>query len=76
LNCSEVSPTSPPVTLRDDDITVRGNDDDILRGIGIDSRILYTPGHRKDSITVLLDDGSAFVGDLAFNLAPFAGKKY
>ena len=36
----------------------------VLAAIGIDGEILPTPGHSDDSVTLLLDDGSAFTGDL------------
>jgi endoribonuclease LACTB2 len=36
----------------------------VLEGIGIAGEMLPTPGHSDDSISVLLDDGSAFTGDL------------
>ena len=36
----------------------------ILAEIGIDGQILHTPGHSDDSISLCLDDGSVFVGDL------------
>ncbi len=35
-----------------------------LRRIGIAGEILHTPGHSDDSVSLLLDDGSAFTGDL------------
>jgi len=35
-----------------------------LRELGIDGEILSTPGHSEDSITLALDDGTLFVGDL------------
>lgn len=35
-----------------------------LRGIGIDGEVIATPGHSDDSVTLLLDAGLAFVGDL------------
>jgi endoribonuclease LACTB2 len=35
-----------------------------LRGIGIAGSIIGTPGHSDDSITLVLDDGGAFTGDL------------
>jgi endoribonuclease LACTB2 len=35
-----------------------------LEGLGIGGEILSTPGHSHDSISVLLDDGSVFTGDL------------
>ncbi len=36
----------------------------LLEQIGIPGEILPTPGHSDDSISLLLDDGSAFTGDL------------
>jgi len=36
----------------------------LLERIGIPGEILHTPGHSDDSISLLLDDGSAFTGDL------------
>ena len=36
----------------------------LLGQIGIAGEILYTPGHSNDSVSLLLDDGSAFTGDL------------
>jgi ribonuclease/clavin/mitogillin len=36
----------------------------ILANIGIAGEILSTPGHSEDSISLLLDDGAAFTGDL------------
>jgi ribonuclease/clavin/mitogillin len=35
-----------------------------LEKIGIAGEILPTPGHSPDSVSLLLDDGSAFTGDL------------
>ncbi len=35
-----------------------------LHRIGIAGEILHTPGHSDDSVTLLLDDGSVFTGDL------------
>ena len=37
---------------------------DFLRDIGIEGEIISTPSHSNDSISVMLDDGSCFVGDL------------
>jgi ribonuclease/clavin/mitogillin len=36
----------------------------LLGQIGISGEILHTPGHSADSVSLLLDDGSAFTGDL------------
>lgn len=40
-----------------------------LAGIGIAGQIVHTPGHSDDSVTLLLDDGSAFTGDLTHPMA-------
>lgn len=52
------------ITL-DDNVTIpfaesRG----LLAEIGIAGEILCTPGHSDDSVSLLLDDGSVFTGDL------------
>jgi endoribonuclease LACTB2 len=36
----------------------------LLNAIGISGEILHTPGHSDDSVSVLLDEGAAFTGDL------------
>lgn len=45
----------------------------LLEGIGIPGEIVHTPGHSDDSVSLLLDDGSAFTGDLT--PAAFAGER-
>jgi len=35
-----------------------------LESLGLPARVLHTPGHSMDSLTVLLEDGRAFTGDL------------
>lgn len=37
---------------------------EFLRGIGIDGEIIYTPGHSGDSVSLILDNGTVFVGDM------------
>lgn len=63
----------PPLPLTEEDILIEGDDDTILKGIGIDGVILHTPGHTRDSVSVLLSDGSAFVGDAAMNFLRWTG---
>jgi hydroxyacylglutathione hydrolase len=41
-----------------------------LANYGIHGRVVYTPGHTVGSLSVLLDSGQAFVGDLAMNKLP------
>ncbi len=45
----------------------------ILAQIGIAGEILSTPGHSPDSVSLLLDDGSVFTGDLPPEEIPEAG---
>ena len=66
----------PPVLINDEDLLVDGDDKNILRALGIHADILYTPGHSADSMSVLYDDGTAFVGDAAMNFLQFAGTHY
>jgi glyoxylase-like metal-dependent hydrolase (beta-lactamase superfamily II) len=63
----------PPLRLSERDILIEGDNDSFLKGIGIDGIILYTPGHTRDSVSVLLSDGSAFVGDAAMNFLRWTG---
>lgn len=35
-----------------------------LLSLGINGQIIYTPGHSDDSLTLILDSGEAFTGDL------------
>jgi hydroxyacylglutathione hydrolase len=41
-----------------------------LEEYGIPGRVIPTPGHSAGSVTVLLDSGEAFVGDMAMNGLP------
>jgi glyoxylase-like metal-dependent hydrolase (beta-lactamase superfamily II) len=63
----------PPLTLTGNDVVIKGDNDGLLKEIGIDGVILHTPGHTRDSISVLLSDGSAFVGDAAMNFLRWTG---
>jgi glyoxylase-like metal-dependent hydrolase (beta-lactamase superfamily II) len=47
-----------------------GDDGLSLSDYGIPGRVLHTPGHSSGSVSVLLDTGEAFVGDLAMNRFP------
>ena len=50
---------------------VLGDDDFSLEPYGIHGRVIHTPGHTSGSMSLLLDTGDAFVGDLAVNGLPF-----
>ena len=41
-----------------------------LESYGIHGKVLYTPGHTSGSMSLLLDSGEAFVGDLVMNGLP------
>ena len=66
----------PPVIIDEKDSVVDGDDDLLLRSIGLKAKILHTPGHTDDSMSVLFDDGAAFVGDAAMNFLKFTGTRY
>ncbi len=56
----------PPVTV---DITLEDGDFP-LNEYGIRGKVIPTPGHSPGSVSILLDSGEAFVGDLAMNKFP------
>jgi glyoxylase-like metal-dependent hydrolase (beta-lactamase superfamily II) len=58
-----------PIKIEQTDFIIDTEVDDLtLRGIGVNGKIVTTPGHSKDSISILLDSGGAYVGDLAMNI--------
>jgi glyoxylase-like metal-dependent hydrolase (beta-lactamase superfamily II) len=65
-----------PVEVSDRDFIIKGDNPSLLQQIGIKGVILYTPGHTSDSISVVLSDGTAFVGDTAMNFMRFFGTHY
>jgi glyoxylase-like metal-dependent hydrolase (beta-lactamase superfamily II) len=68
--------TFPPFKVRSTDILVTGDDDQLLRTLGIPGTILETPGHCVDHISPVLDSGAAFCGDAAADMLRWAGTKY
>ena len=66
----------PPIKILKDDVVLDSDDILFLNSIGINGKILYTPGHSKDSISIVLSDGSAFVGDAAMNFLKFCDLKF
>lgn len=66
----------PAYEAREADILVLGETRLEEIGIPLNGRIVETPGHSSDSISVLLEDGTCFVGDAASNLPQFLGLKY
>jgi len=68
--------TFPPYTIREQDILIARQTELKEIGIGLPGRIIETPGHSIDSISVLRDNGDCFVGDAAANFLEFAGTKH
>lgn len=52
------------ITLYDNTVISCAESRALLAGIDIAGEILHTPGHSDDSVSLLLDDGSVFTGDL------------
>lgn len=46
---------------------VIGGEEQSLQEFGLEGRLLHTPGHSPGSMSVVLDNGAAFVGDLCPN---------
>lgn len=63
----------PPLTLTGKDMVIEGDDGSLLQEIGVNGTILHTPGHTRDSISVVLSDRGAFVGDAAMNFLWWTG---
>jgi hydroxyacylglutathione hydrolase len=49
---------------------IAGDEEVSLSEYGIPGKVIHTPGHSWGSVSVLLDSGEAFVGDLAMNMLP------
>jgi len=58
--------TIPPTHV---DIEI-GDEDFSLEPYGVPGRVVYTPGHSPGSVSIVLDSGDAFAGDLAMNRLP------
>ena len=61
-----MKPSIPYIEITpDDNLILRFRDSRaFLRHFGIDGQIIPTPGHSDDSISLILDEGIAFIGDL------------
>jgi glyoxylase-like metal-dependent hydrolase (beta-lactamase superfamily II) len=61
----------PLVMIPAVDVDIRlGNEDFSLHEYGIPGHVIHTPGHSYGSVSVLLESGEVFVGDLAMNRFP------
>jgi len=66
----------PKFIMRSHDILIENDCKLIDLNINLNGKILLTPGHTRDSISLLLDDGYCFTGDAAANFLQFLGSKY
>lgn len=55
-----------PITLDDNLVLPLSEGRALLATLGIDGEFVHTPGHSDDSVSLVLDDGSAFTGDLTW----------
>jgi hydroxyacylglutathione hydrolase len=62
LSRMSLTGTSLDLVLEDEDFS--------LESYGIHGKVIYTPGHSSGSMSILLDTGDAFVGDMAMNGFP------
>ena len=61
----------PLVNIPAADVDIRlGNEDFPLYEYGVPGTVVHTPGHSFGSVSILLDSGEAFVGDMAMNRFP------
>jgi len=62
---------SPMIHVPKFEVAIIAEDKELsLAEYGIPGRIIPTPGHSWGSVSVILDSGDVFVGDLAMNLFP------
>lgn len=56
----------PYIEIKQNDNLILKLDDSrkFLQAIGLSGEIIHTPGHSDDSVTLILDEGFAFTGDL------------
>jgi len=61
----------PFIHIPSTDVDVILTDEEFsLDEFGIPGKVIYTPGHSSGSVSVLLETGDVFVGDLAMNKFP------
>ena len=63
----------PSVSIDESDHIISEKNGRILRDIGLNATILHTPGHCRDSMSIVTDDGRAYVGDAAMNFPNIIG---
>jgi glyoxylase-like metal-dependent hydrolase (beta-lactamase superfamily II) len=55
-----------PIQVDRTDLIVDGLARKVLESIGVPGVLIETPGHSEDSVSLVLDNGAAFIGDLTW----------
>jgi glyoxylase-like metal-dependent hydrolase (beta-lactamase superfamily II) len=66
----------PAYTTRSKDILLSDENDTLLPNLGFNAKIIRTPGHTVDSISILDSEGNLFCGDAAANFLLWANSRY
>jgi len=66
----------PGLKVRKEDLILEGNCLKNSLDFRLDGKIISTPGHSSDSISIVFNDGNAIVGDVAMNLFNLGETKY
>ncbi len=53
-----------PIRVEARDVVLTAGNRPVLDALGIDGEVIETPGHSDDSVSLVLDSGLAFTGDL------------
>jgi endoribonuclease LACTB2 len=53
-----------PIRVESSDLVLSEDNRAVLQSIGVAGEILATPGHSPDCVSLLLDSGEAFIGDM------------
>ncbi|NLI91453.1 MAG: MBL fold metallo-hydrolase [Peptococcaceae bacterium] len=64
-----------PFISRESDYLFETDNDTLLPELGINGKLLLTPGHTEDSLSIIVG-GTAFVGDAARNILNFTGTPF
>ncbi|HNW89916.1 MAG TPA: MBL fold metallo-hydrolase [Bacteroidales bacterium] len=63
--------TSKAVIPGERAIIIDSDNNDLLRYLHLPAKIVTLPGHTGDSMSIICDDGNAFIGDAAMNILGF-----
>ena len=64
------------MNLTAEDIVFDDEGLDLQEITGVNARIVHTPGHSNDSVSIILEDHAAIVGDVCVNMPPIFWARY